>query len=343
MNSRERFLAALHRHPHSRPPVWIMRQAGRYLPEYRKLKAQSDFLTMVRTPDLAVEVTLQPLRRFAQLDAAILFSDILVIPEALGVGYRFRDEGGIAMEKSLQSESDLLLLQSAGAIERLDYVYQALRLLRKELGNQKALLGFAGSPWTLACYLVEGGGSDEFPKMKALVKSNPQFLHRLLAILTQTVAGYLEQQLLAGADAIQIFDSWAGVLNGKDYENFSLRYIREVIQRLPAHAPIILYAKGKSSDAAILAQTGVLCLGVDWTMPLSQVRASAGRPLCLQGNLDPVFIVGEAAPAILETQKILKDNAGDPGHIFNLGHGITPDAQIDTLAAVLDTIMHSGV
>ena len=343
MNSRDRFLAALHRRPHGRPPVWIMRQAGRYLPEYRKLKAQSDFVTMVRTPDLAVEVTLQPLRRFAQLDAAILFSDILVIPEALGIGYRFRDEGGIAMEKSLQNENDLSLLQPAGAIERLDYVYKALRLLRKELGTNKALLGFAGSPWTLACYLVEGGGSEEFPKMKSLVKSNPKFVHQILNVLTQTVAGYLKEQHLAGADAIQIFDSWAGVLEGKEYEEFSLRYIREVIALLPAQAPIILYAKGKSADAAALAKTGVPCLGVDWTMPISNVRALVDRPICIQGNLNPEFIVGKPDVAIQETQKILNDNAGDLGHIFNLGHGITPDAQIDTLAAVLDTVVHSGV
>jgi uroporphyrinogen decarboxylase len=343
MNSRDRFLAALHRRPHGRPPVWIMRQAGRYLPEYRKLKAQSDFVTMVRTPDLAVEVTLQPLRRFAQLDAAILFSDILVIPEALGVGYRFRDEGGIAMEKSLQTEKDLSLLQPAGAIERLDYVYKALRLLRKELGTNKALLGFAGSPWTLACYLVEGGGSEEFPKMKSLVKSNPKFVHQILNVLTQTVAGYLKEQLLAGADAIQIFDSWAGVLEGKEYEEFSLRYIREVIALLPPQAPIILYAKGKSADAGTLAKTGVPCLGVDWTMPISTVRALVDRPLCIQGNLNPEFIVGKPDAAIQATQQILKDNAGDLGHIFNLGHGITPDAQIDTLAAVLDTVVHSGV
>jgi len=343
MNSRDRFLAALHRRPHGRPPVWIMRQAGRYLPEYRKLKAQSDFVTMVRTPDLAVEVTLQPLRRFAQLDAAILFSDILVIPEALGVGYRFRDEGGIAMEKSLQTENDLSLLQPVGAIERLDYVYKALRLLRKELGTNKALLGFAGSPWTLACYLVEGGGSEEFPKMKSLVKSNPKFVHQILNVLTQTVAGYLKEQLLAGADAIQIFDSWAGVLVGKEYEEFSLRYIREVIALLPPQAPIILYAKGKSAAAAALAKTGVPCLGVDWTMPISSVRALIDRPLCIQGNLNPEFIVGKPDAAIQATQQILKDNAGDLGHIFNLGHGITPDAQIDTLAAVLDTVVHSGV
>ena len=338
MNSRDRFLAALGRQPHGRPPVWIMRQAGRYLPEYRALKAKSDFLTMVRTPELAVEVTLQPLRRFAQLDAAILFSDILVIPEALGVGYRFRDEGGIAMERSLSTEADLATLDVNGAAERLNYVYEALRLLRKELGLSKALLGFAGSPWTLACYLVEGGGSEDFPKTKALVKSNPRMMHRLLETLATAVAEYLTRQFAAGADAIQIFDSWAGALTGADYEEFSLRYIRAVLERLPAGAPVILYAKGKSLQAAALAQTGVPCLGVDWTMPLSQVRALADRPICLQGNLDPEFMIGEPLAAAAAVRAILKDNAADPGHIFNLGHGITPQARIETFQAVVDEV-----
>ena len=343
MNSRDRFLAALQRQPHGRPPVWIMRQAGRYLPEYRALKAKSDFLTMVRTPDLAVEVTLQPLRRFAQLDAAILFSDILVIPEALGVGYRFRDEGGIAMERSLSTEADLATLDVHGAAERLNYVYEALRLLRKELGMNKALLGFAGSPWTLACYLVEGGGSEDFPKTRALVKSNPRMMHRLLETLATAVAEYLTRQFAAGADAIQIFDSWAGALDGADYEEFSLRYIRAVLERLPKAAPVILYAKGKSPQAEALARTGVPCLGVDWTMPLSQVRGLAGRPICLQGNLDPTFMPGEPAAAAVAVRAILHDNAGDPGHIFNLGHGITPDARIETFQAVVDEVVASGV
>jgi uroporphyrinogen decarboxylase len=343
MTSRERFLAAIHRQPHGRPPVWVMRQAGRYLPEYRALKAKSDFLTMVRTPDLAVEVTLQPLRRFAQLDAAILFSDILVIPEALGVGYQFREEGGIQMQRALSSEADLASLTVNGAAGRLQYVYDALKILRRELSTQKALLGFAGSPWTLACYLLEGGGSETFPRTKALVKSNPQFLHALLKVLTEVIADYLTQQFKAGADAVQIFDSWAGVLQGNDYESFSLRYIRDILGKLPVGAPVIVYAKGKSAQASALASTGAACLGVDWTMPLSQVRALAGRAICLQGNLDPEFMVGAPALAAQATQAILKDNAGDPGHIFNLGHGITPDAKIETMEAVLNTVLAAGV
>ncbi|GDY18614.1 uroporphyrinogen decarboxylase [Verrucomicrobiota bacterium] len=339
MNSRDRFLAALRRQPHGRPPVWIMRQAGRYLPEYRALKAKSDFVTMVRTPDLAVEVTLQPLSRFPQLDAAILFSDILVIPEALGVGYRFRDEGGIAMERALATSADVDGLSVAGAADRLHYVYEALALLRRSLGQEKALLGFAGSPWTLACYLIEGGGSEDFPRTKAMVKSDPRLLHRLLGLLADAVAEYLTRQFAAGADAIQIFDSWAGALQGADYEEFSLRYIRAVLERLPVGAPVILYAKGKSPQAAALAATGVPCLGVDWTMPLSQVRRLAGRPLCLQGNLDPEFMVGEPAAAHAATMEVIADNAGDPGHIFNLGHGITPQARVETFQAVLDAVV----
>jgi uroporphyrinogen decarboxylase len=320
-----------------------MRQAGRYLPEYRALKAKSDFVTMVRTPDLAVEVTLQPLRRFPQLDAAILFSDILVIPEALGVGYRFRDEGGIAMERALATSADVDGLSVAGAADRLHYVYQALALLRRSLGQEKALLGFAGSPWTLACYLIEGGGSEDFPRTKAMVKSDPKLLHRLLGILADAVAEYLTRQFAAGADAIQIFDSWAGALQGADYEEFSLRYIRAVLERLPVGAPVILYAKGKSPQAAALAATGVPCLGVDWTMPLSGVRRLAGRPLCLQGNLDPEFMVGEPAAAHAAAMEVIADNAGDPGHIFNLGHGITPQARIETFQAVVDAVVASGV
>ena len=343
MNSRDRFLAALRRQPHGRAPVWIMRQAGRYLPEYRALKAKSDFVTMVRTPDLAVEVTLQPLRRFPSLDAAILFSDILVIPEALGVGYRFREEGGIAMERALTCAADVDGLAVGGAADRLDYVYAALAQLRRGLGHDKALLGFAGSPWTLACYLVEGGGSEDFPKTKALVKADPKMMHRILGILADAVAEYLTRQFAAGADAIQIFDSWAGALQGADYEEFSLRYIRAVLERLPAGAPVILYAKGKSPQAAALAATGVPCLGVDWTMPLSQVRRLAGRPICLQGNLDPEFMVGEPAAAHAAAREVLAENAGDPGHIFNLGHGITPQARIESFQAVLDAVVASGV
>ena len=341
MTSRERFLRAVRREPHGRAPVWIMRQAGRYLPEYRALKARHDFVTMVRTPELATEVTLQPLRRFP-LDAAILFSDILVVPEALGVPYRFREGGGIAMDRALSGEADIRALSPEGAADRLGYVTDALRLIRKSLGEQKALLGFAGSPWTLACYLVDGGSAEGFPRTLALARNEPAALERLLSILADTVAEYLRRQLAAGADAIQVFDSWAGLLEGADYERWSLRWIREVLARLPDGAPVILYAKGKSPAAAALAATGVPVLGVDWELPLSRVRGLAGRPICLQGNLDPEWMTREPEAAAAAARAVLADNAGDPGHIFNLGHGITPEARIETVAAVVGAVVASG-
>ena len=341
MTSRERFLRAVRREPHGRAPVWIMRQAGRYLPEYRALKARHDFVTMVRTPELATEVTLQPLRRFP-LDAAILFSDILVVPEALGVPYRFREGGGIAMDRALAGEADIRALSPEGAADRLGYVTDALRLIRKSLGEDKALLGFAGSPWTLACYLVDGGSAEGFPRTLALARNEPAALERLLSILADTVAEYLRRQLAAGADAIQVFDSWAGLLEGADYERWSLRWIREVLARLPDGAPVILYAKGKSPAAAALAATGVPVLGVDWELPLSRVRGLAGRPICLQGNLDPEWMTREPEAAAAAARAMLADNAGDPGHIFNLGHGITPEARIETVAAVVGAVVASG-
>lgn len=341
MNSRERFLSAVRREPHGRAPIWIMRQAGRYLPEYRELKARHDFVTMVRTPELAAEVTLQPLRRFP-LDAAILFSDILVVPEALGVPYRFREAGGIQMDRAISSPADIAALSPRGAADRLDYVYAALRLLRAELGEEKALLGFAGSPWTLACYLVDGGSSEGFPRTLELARTQPEAFESLLAVLAETVAEYLRRQLEAGADAIQVFDSWAGLLQGGDYERLSLRWIRAVLERLPSGAPVILYAKGKSAEARALASTEVPVLGVDWELPLSEVRALAGRPICLQGNLDPVWMTRDPEAAADAARAVLSSNACDPGHIFNLGHGITPDARIDTVAAVVDAVVRSG-
>jgi uroporphyrinogen decarboxylase len=341
MNSRERFLAAVRREPHGRAPVWIMRQAGRYLPEYRALKARHDFVTLVRAPDLATEVTLQPLRRFP-LDAAILFSDILVVPEALGVPYRFREAGGIQMERAIATPADIAALSPEGAADRLGYVTEALRLLRAELGGSKALLGFAGSPWTLACYLVDGGSAEGFPRTLALARSEPAAFARLLEVLADTVAEYLRRQFEAGADAVQVFDSWAGLLGGAEYETLSLRWIRAVLDRLPAGAPVILYAKGKSPEAGALAATGVPVLGVDWELPLSRVRALAGRPVCLQGNLDPEWMTREPEAAAEAARAVLADNAGDPGHIFNLGHGITPEARLETVAAVVGAVVGSG-
>jgi uroporphyrinogen decarboxylase len=339
MTSRERFLAALACTPLERPPLWIMRQAGRYLPEYRALKAKSSFLEMVRTPALAAEVTLQPLHRFPGLDAAILFSDILVIPEALGQGYKFRDEGGIGMDFRLETRAQIDALVPADAVpERLAYVTDALALLKKELAGEKMLLGFGGSPWTLATYMVEGGSSDEFERIKLLFHTDRATFDALLEKLTAALIAYFRAQIAAGADAIQIFDSWGGIIAGHDYEAASLQWIRQIIAALPPGFPVILYAKGTSPHLTDQAFTGARALSVDWTCDLAIVRRTLPANVALQGNLDPVLL--NTTPAIVrrETTRLLESMRGTTGHIFNLGHGITPRATLENVQTLVDTV-----
>jgi len=340
MTSRERFLAALACQPLDRPPLWVMRQAGRYLPEYRALKAKSSFLEMVRTPELATEVTLQPLRRFPGLDAAILFSDILVIPEALGQPYAFRDTGGIQMAFRLETRAQIDALNPADAVlEKLSYVGAALRLLKKEVSSSgHALLGFGGSPWTLATYMLEGGSSDDFARAKLLFYTDRPSFDALLTKLADALVSYFKLQIAAGADAIQIFDSWGGILAGPDYEAASLQWIRRIVAALPAGFPIILYAKGTSPHLAAQAVSGVRAISVDWTADLAAVRASLPANIALQGNLDPVLMT--TTPDIVRTQatRLLTSMRGKPGHIFNLGHGITPDAKIECMESLVATV-----
>jgi uroporphyrinogen decarboxylase len=339
MNSRERFLSACACQPLERPPLWVMRQAGRYLPEYRELKAKSSFLEMVRTPALAAEVTLQPLRRFPGIDAAILFSDILVIPEALGQPYAFRDTGGIAMQFALSSRAQVEQLAPAHAVpERLHYVADALRLLKQELGGQRALLGFGGSPWTLATYMVEGGSSDEFERIKLLFYTDRPLFEALLERLTESLIAYFKMQIAAGADAIQIFDSWGGIIAGADYEAASLRWIRQIIAALPREFPVILYAKGTGSHLIDQTFTGARVLSVDWTVDLRAARAAVPKTIALQGNLDPVLM--QTTPEIVrrESSRLLETMRGETGHILNLGHGITPQARIACMEALVDTV-----
>jgi uroporphyrinogen decarboxylase len=338
MTSRERFLAACACTPLDRPPLWVMRQAGRYLPEYRALKAKSSFLEMVRTPALAAEVTLQPLRRFA-LDAAILFSDILVIPEALGQGYRFREEGGIAMEFRLDTRAQVDALAPAAAVpERLRYVADTLSLLKQELAGQKMLLGFGGSPWTLATYMVEGGSSDEFERIKQLFYTDRATFDALLEKLTAALVAYFQMQIRAGADAIQIFDSWGGIIAGPDYEAASLQWIRRIIAALPKDFPVILYAKGTAPHLADQAFSGAKVLSVDWTNDLAIVRRTLPANVAVQGNLDPVLL--NTTPDIVrrETTRLLESMRGAAGHIFNLGHGIMPQAKIECMEALVETV-----
>jgi len=340
MTSRERVLAACAVRKVDRPPIWIMRQAGRYLPEYRALKAQHGFLGMVKTPALAAEVTLQPLRRFA-LDAAILFSDILVIPEALGQGYHFRDEGGIAMEYALTTPAQIAALAPAAAVpERLTYVAQALALLKRELSGNTALLGFGGSPWTLASYMVEGGSSEDFAKIKSLFYTERAHFEALMEKLCAALIAYFKMQIAAGADAIQIFDSWGGVIAGADYETASLQWIRRIVAALPAGFPIILFAKNTAPHHVAQAASGIRVLSVDWTVDLPALARALPAGLALQGNLDPVLL--NTTPAIVRQQasQLLEGMRPRPGHIVNLGHGILPSAKIECVEALVQTVVN---
>jgi uroporphyrinogen decarboxylase len=338
MTSRQRFLAACACEPLDRPPIWVMRQAGRYLPEYRELKAKSSFLHMVKTPELALEVTMQPLRRF-DLDAAILFSDILTIPEALGQPYHFRDQGGIGMEYRLETREQVDALAGADAVaEKLGYVPAALRLIRQEVGDTKAVLGFGGSPWTLATYMVEGGSSSDFEQIKLLYYTDREMFDALLTKLTDALIAYFKLQIEAGADAVQIFDSWGGIIAGPDYEAASLRWIKQIVAALPADFPVILYAKGTAPHLTDQAFSGVRVISVDWTNDLAITRHNLPANVALQGNLDPVLM--QTSPEIVarEAGRLLASMRGLSGHIFNLGHGITPQAKIACMESLVETV-----
>lgn len=333
-SSRERFLQAAHGRRTDTRPVWLMRQAGRYLPEYRALRAKHGFLEMVRTPALAAEVTLQPLRRFA-LDAAILFSDILTVPEALGVPYAFREGGGIQMARAIASEADVAALRPEGALEHLEYVYAALRLLRAELGGAHALLGFAGAPWTLAAYLVQGESKDGFPRLLEMARQSPALLEKLLAILADAVGAHLRAQCAAGADAVQIFDSWAGICPAQDYERFSLRWIRRIVAQLPKEIPVILFAKGVKPSAA-LWETGARVLGIDSETHLPRVAVPPG--CAVQGNLDNRLLLESPENVSAATVKMLEGMQNADGYIVNLGHGILPGSRVESVAALVDAV-----
>ncbi len=337
MTPRQRFLAATRCQPTDRPPVWLMRQAGRYLPEYRALKEKHDFLTLVRTPGLAAEVTLQPLRRF-EFDAAIIFSDILVVPEALGQGYHFRDQGGIGMDFPLDRPECLADLDGSGIGEKLDYVAQTIRHARTELGENTALLGFCGSPWTLACYMVEGGSAKEFTALKRLAWEHPEHFEQLLQIVTDATVDYLRLQVAAGVDAIQIFDSWAAACPAHHYEAWSLRWIRHIINALGGRVPVILYAKGMGHLGPELCETGANVLSLDWTVDLRRARRDLGHGVAVQGNLDPAVLTTTPEITRRETLRVLEAADTHPGFIFNLGHGILPTARLDCVQSLLDTV-----
>jgi uroporphyrinogen decarboxylase len=337
LNNRQRFLNACHCRAVDHPPVWLMRQAGRALPEYRKLKEKYSFLDLVRTPELATEVTLQPVRRF-DFDAAILFSDILVVAEALGQGYHFRDKGGIEMEFPLSTAADIDRLDASAVVDRLQYVAQALPLIKSELGDQTALLGFAGSPWTLANFMIEGGSAKEYTKAKALFYSDPQLFYRLLEKLTAAVTEFLQMQIDARVDAVQIFDSLGGCLADNAFEAASALWIRKIIRALKGNVPVIVFSKGTHENWDALVATGAQVIGVDWTVPLANVQSRLPALIGVQGNLDPFLLNTRPEIVSLEATRLLEEMRGHKGHIFNLGHGVPPTAKLECIESLVTTV-----
>jgi uroporphyrinogen decarboxylase len=337
MNSRQKFLAAVNGTNQGRPPLWVMRQAGRYLPEYRELKAKHGFLEMVKTPELSSEVTLQPLQRFP-LDAAILFCDILVIPEAMGQKYDFREGGGIEMEFALESDDCINKLEVNGICEKLNYVEQALNILRSKLGQQKALLGFAGSPWTLACYMIDGGSNAGFPKTIDWATNHPHKFNRLMEKITLAITKYIQMQIKCGIDAVQIFDSWQSLCPTQNAWEWSLKWIHEIINNLESTTPVILYAKCSSERIQLLRKTEASGLSVSHEVDLPSLRKSLPTNYLLQGNLAPELLETNSGKVREETIEFLKAMQNDPAHILNLGHGIRPTAKVECMEALVQTV-----
>jgi uroporphyrinogen decarboxylase len=321
--------------------MWLMRQAGRALPEYRQLKERYSFLDLVRTPDLAAEVTLQPIRRFG-FDAAIIFSDILVVPEAMGQGYRFRDGGGVAMDFRIQTGADIEKLSVRAVLEKLTYTTEAIKSVRATLGNYTALLGFAGSPWTLANFMLDGGSVKEHTGALKLFREDRRMFEALCAKLTEAIILFLRAQIRAGVDAIQIFDSLGGLLPDEDFEAASGVWIREIIAGLAGAVPVIVFSKGTRNWPTLL-NVGANALGIDHQLSLREARARIPADVAIQGNLPPECLVNDTPDQVaLRVCDILKDMRGRDGYIFNLGHGLPPVARLDNVQAVVDTIREAA-
>jgi uroporphyrinogen decarboxylase len=339
----DRLLRALLRQPVDVTPVWMMRQAGRYLPEYREIRAKAgSFLDLCKNPELACEVTLQPLRRFP-LDAAILFSDILTIPDAMGLGLYFSVGEGPRFERPVQDEAAVNALGVPDAEQDLGYVMDAVRTIRRELGGSVPLIGFSGSPWTLATYMVEGGSTKNFSKVKGMMFERPELMHKLLDTLAQAVTGYLNAQIAAGAQAVMIFDTWGGVLSPREYEQFSLAYMEQIIQGLTRESegrqvPVTLFTKGGGQWLGRMADSGCDALGVDWTTNLEDARNQVNGRVALQGNIDPCILYSSPQRIREETALVLESYGHGPGHVFNLGHGIHPDVDPEHAAVLIDAV-----
>jgi len=339
----DRFLRALLKEPVDRTPVWMMRQAGRYLPEYRATRQQAgSFMDLCRNKELACEVTLQPLERFP-IDAAILFSDILTIPDAMGLGLRFSKGEGPVFDKPVRTLADARKLYVPDMASELGYVMDAVSTIRKALNGRVPLIGFSGSPWTLATYMVEGGSSKTYSKIKAMMFDEPATLHHILDVLADSVIAYLNAQIESGAQAVQIFDTWGGVLTPRDYKTFSLRYMAKIVEGLKREndgrkVPVILFTKGGGQWLESIAQTGCDAIGVDWTTDMDEARARGGHQVALQGNMDPCILYASPERIREEVAVILEKYGHGSGHIFNLGHGIHPEIDPEHAGAFIKAV-----
>jgi uroporphyrinogen decarboxylase len=339
----DRYLRALLREPVDRTPIWIMRQAGRYLPEYRATRARAgSFMQLCTTPELACEVTLQPLARFP-LDAAILFSDILTVPDAMGLGLYFAEGEGPRFERPVREARDIERLAVVDPEDSLHYVTDAVRLIRRELRGRVPLIGFAGSPWTLATYMVEGGGSKEFALIKGMLYDRPELLHQLLAVLADSVAAYLNAQIAAGAQAVMIFDTWGGALTPQGYREFSLAYMERIVAQLSREAegrrvPVTLFTKGGGAWLEAMADTGCDALGLDWTIGIDEARRRVGDRVALQGNLDPAVLYADPQRIRAAAGTVLEAYGPGSGHVFNLGHGIHQHIDPEHVAALVASV-----
>lgn len=339
----DRFIKALLRQPVDRTPIWVMRQAGRYLPEYREVRAQAgSFLSLMQNPELACEVTLQPLRRF-DFDASILFSDILTIPHAMDLGLDFKAGEGPVFAKPIKNQADVDKLKKPDPLKDMPYVYETIKRIKAGLNGKVPLIGFAGSPWTLATYMIEGGSTKNFAKVKGMMYAQPELMDQLLALLSDSVADYLNAQIDAGVDAIMIFDTWGGVLSPETYQRFSLKPMQMIIEKLKKERdgqtiPNILFTKNGGQWLELMADTGCSALGLDWTINIRDAKNRVGDKVALQGNLDPCMLYAEPAQIRKAAHQIISDFGQGPGHVFNLGHGIHPDINPDSVKALVDAV-----
>ena len=338
-----RFLDSIAGRPVDATPVWLMRQAGRYLPEYRATRAKAgSFMGLATNPELACEVTLQPLERY-ELDAAILFSDILTVPDAMGLGLSFAEGEGPRFARPVRTAADITRLAVPDIGSELRYVTDAISLIRTELDGKVPLIGFSGSPWTLACYMVEGGGSDNFARIKSLALNEPKLMHQLLQVVTDSVIAYLSAQRAAGAQALMVFDTWGGVLAPHIYREFSLRYLVRIAQEFQrgegdANTPLILFGKGNAPYLEELAASGAEGIGVDWLVSLHEARQRTGGKVALQGNLDPVTLYANPDTIRAEVARTLASYGHGSGHVFNLGHGMSPDMNPEHVKVLVDAV-----